>query len=385
MWYVFFPKIRKNDIISLVVTKNTISPNELYQRLRIEKTLYLLDIRDEVLYDPWHIDKSQNIPLKKLKDKLSAIPKEKDVITICNRGNDSKLATKMLLAAGYKAFTLERGLMGWNTVFDIVEIAPEKKSSIKVYQVKRLGKGCLSYIVILPDQKSTVIIDPAFYPDVYLNFIKENKLKLKAVLDTHLHVDHVSGARRLSKKYKVPYLLPDKSKVFFKYISLDKGLGKLLPDIQFEIIPTPGHTKESVSILLENNFLFSGDTLLIDIVGRTDLGDHQEDYSGNLYQSVKEILFTLNEGLIVLPSHTSQSLSIAAVQGATLRYVRRFNEINDFKNKEEYMDFQIRNKNEVPANYVKIKKMNLKGTVRTRENVEKLEFGNNFCGAASKN
>lgn len=364
--------------------KNTISPSHLYQRLKREKNLILLDIRDKEEFDDWHIDKSQNIPFRQLQEKLSAFPKDKDIITICNRGNDAKLATRMLLQAGCQAFTLVKGLLGWNTVFDIVEVFPEKKTSIKVFQVKRLGKGCLSYLIILPDLKSSLIIDPVFDGTVYLDFIKENKLKLKAVLDTHLHADHVSGGRKLAQKYKIPYLLPDNSKVFFKFSPLSKNLAKLFRQVNYEIIPTPGHTKESVTLLLENNFLFTGDTLFIDIVGRSDTGDHHEEYADNLFQSVKDRLFVLNESLFVLPSHTSQSLGIDSVQGATLRYVRRFNEINQFKNKEEFLQFQKSDKREIPKNYLKIKNMNLKGTVRTKENIEKLEFGYNCCAAVGK-
>lgn len=355
----------------------------LYQKLKNHQNILLIDVRDPKDFEMWNIYQSVNIPLHKLIRKAKSLPKDREIIIICAKGNDSGRAANLLTNFGLNAVSLKDGLKAWNNVFDIVNVAPAKQSVLKVFQVKRLGKGCLSYFVVLPDKKSTIIIDSTIHTSVYADFLKANKLKLRAVIDTHLHADHVSGGKILSKKFHVPYLLPDKSDVDFKFISLSKGLAKLMKKINFKILETPGHTPESVSIILDSRFIFTGDTLFLDSVGRSDLTEDSNNSARLLYESVVKKLFGLDEDIFVLPSHSSQSMVPGPSMAATMRYVRRFNAIAQNKNVEAFIKLQS-NVIPPPDNYTKIKKLNTSGKLLSLKEVEILEFGHNFCSIALK-
>ncbi len=360
-----------------------ITNDDLYQKLKSHQNILLIDVRDPKDFEMWNIYQSINIPLNKLIRKAKSLPKDREIVTICAKGNDSGRAANLLANFGLNVVSLKDGLKAWNNIYDIVNVAPAKQSVLKVFQVKRLGKGCLSYIIILPDKKTTIIIDPTFNTAIYADFLKANKLKLKAVIDTHLHADHVSGGKNLSKKFHAPYLLPDKSEVSYKFISFTRGLSKIMQKTHFKILETPGHTPESVSIILDNRFVFTGDTLFLDSVGRSDLTEDRNTNARLLYESVINTLFGLDEDIFVLPSHSSQSLVPGPSMAATMRYVRRFNEIAQNKNVEAFIKLQ-ENIIPPPASFTKIKQLNTSGKPRSLKEVEILEFGHNSCSITLK-
>lgn len=357
-----------------------LTPQELYEKLKLQPNPTLLDVRSEKEFSEWHIYQSNNIPFSRLRRNLKSLPQKGEIITICNRGNDSRYATELLNKKGYTAYTLREGLRGWNGIYDIVEVESEDANKYQVFQVKRLGKGCLAYILVIPKSGWAIIIDPSQHIDEYTDFLKERKLKLKGVLDTHVHADHFSGSYRLSHKFSVPHLLPEKSEVSFQFSSLEKILPKLLPSINIKILETPGHTPESVAIVLDTSFVFTGDTLLIDKVGRSDLGEKKEESAREIYHSIMDTLFSLPDEVYVLPTHTSQLLVPGQLVTASLRYAKKFNVIHEYDSEEAFIAAQKESASP-PPNYKTIKEMNRKGKMSSKIDLDELELGANVCAA----
>ena len=121
------------------------------------------------------------------------------------------MATFMLQRQGYNVKTLEEGLNGWSSAVEHsskeYEIANGQK--IKVVQVRKIGKGCISYIVSSIDNNTTtnddeaIVINPVFPIDEYIRIANAeigNRVKITKVFDTHLHADHISAARELATK-----------------------------------------------------------------------------------------------------------------------------------------------------------------------------------------
>ena len=359
------------------MTPNYISQSDLFERFKNRHRATLIDVRasEEFLY--WNIYQSTNIPLPKLSSHVRSIPKDKDIITICKDGKAATSASVFLLNSGFNAVVLEGGLKKWNSVYDIVRISPSRYTDLTIFQVKRLGKGCLSYIVVLADKESSIIIDPTFHISVYTNFLKSNNLRLIAVLDTHIHSDHISGGFKLSRKFSVAYFLPKGSKVKFKYKPIDDKLQKIFKDQPIQVFHTPGHSEESVSIAFGKSFVFTGDTLFLDNVGRSDLGEDIEKDAEKLYTSIKERIFSLHDDIYVLPAHTCQSMVPGPARAATLRYVKRFNNIRTSRSLQKFITLQKANKLPLPENVEKITSLNRSGVLRLRENLEELEIGGN--------
>lgn len=357
----------------------SISPQELFDKLKGRETLHLVDIRSKDEYTTWHIYRSINIPFNQLSQKTNLLKKEKEIVIICPNGVSSKKAAKILKNKGYMARYLKGGLFQWNKIFDIVKVVPIIHSPLDIYQAKRLGKGCLSYIIISKRDKQAVIVDPARHIKPYLNFIAEKGTSLAAVLDTHIHADHISGGKKLSQRQKVPYLLPEKSEVKFKFKSIEKFLAKILKEEMIQVFATPGHTPESVSIALDKSFCLTGDTLFLESVGRSDLGENTEKAAEQLFSTIRKKLFDLEDDTFILPAHTEQPMTPGPVIAATLRYVKRVNFVAKIRSEDKFVKKLLQEVPPPPESFKVIKEMNIKGRKKRGVNLDELELGDNRC------
>ncbi len=156
-----------------------------------------------------------------------------------------------------------------------------------------------TYLIAQKAGSEAIIIDPVEENcDQYLKFIGERKLRLIAALDTHVHADHISGLKKLRDLTLCMTLMGEASKTDLVSRRLADGEVIRLGDIELKTFYTPGHTDDSYSFLFEN-YLFTGDTMLIRSNGRTDF---QNGSPSKLYESLQR-LFELPNETIVLPGH----------------------------------------------------------------------------------
>lgn len=371
----------------------TIPPQELLARLKKKDDLLLIDNRSPEEFSDWHIPGALNFPLENIPNSLSQIPKDKDLVIICNRGHTSEVATEYLVEEGFKARKLEGGLKAWNGIYEAVKVKLGQGSGpkahrpldekLKVFQVKRVGKGCLSYILLTGGSKA-ILVDVTRHIDFFKDYLKKNSLTPIAVVDTHVHADHISGGLQLARYYKIPYLLPRKSMVSFSFDELEDKLPKLIPGIKVEIIPTPGHTLESVAILFDNTFVIAGDTLFPKSVGRSDLGEDIEKNSRLIYESVRGKLFKLKNKIIVLPAHSEDLINPGDEQiSAAIFSIKKHNQIAKFSTVDEYIKYLSAQNFPTPPNYQVIKEINRSGKY-IDEDLDELELGGNSCSVNTK-
>ncbi|MEK6827905.1 MAG: rhodanese-like domain-containing protein, partial [Nanoarchaeota archaeon] len=118
-----------------------------------DKSVLVLDIREESKFKDWHIKDSKNIDIYNdiwegnfdiVKQKLSKLPKDRKIVTVCNAGVTSQNASMLLESMGYNTLVLEKGMTGWNTLHQAVDVINENDLLLK--QIIRVGKGCLSYL-----------------------------------------------------------------------------------------------------------------------------------------------------------------------------------------------------------------------------------------------
>lgn len=355
-----------------------ISPIELYEKLKTRQKITLLDVRDPEEFSDWALYESLNIPLKDFHKRLNKFSPKSEIVTICNYGDSSENAASILNSAGYRACSLDGGLKEWNGVYDIVPIE-EKRTTTKVFQYKRLGKGCLSYIIVSPETSEAIIIDPTHHLDVYLSFLETNHLSPVAVLDTHIHADHVSGGKALAVKLSIPYLLPKRSNVAFAFCSIEDELASII-SLPVRVIHTPGHTPESITLLIDDVFLFTGDALFLDATGRAEAERNNVSHQKKLYASIVDKLFTLHEHLMVMPGHTAQPMIPGPIRAATLRYVKLFNPIHEISDSEAFLEHIKKDIGPIPPNTTTIKAINISGSM-SQEDLDELELGGNHCAA----
>jgi glyoxylase-like metal-dependent hydrolase (beta-lactamase superfamily II) len=224
-------------------------------------------------------------------------------VTVCAAGNISAVAAEQLRNRGFEAYTLEGGMNTWSMAWNKAEVSVTGTDA-RVIQVRRTGKGCLSYLIGSGDEAA--VIDASLDPEVYVDLADSQGWKVTRVLDTHVHADHLSRSRGLAELVGATLHMPEKTPVSYPFSALGDGETLGIGPARLEAIRTPGHTPESTCYLLDGRALFTGDTLFIDSVGRPDLeatpeGAREKVHS--LHASLHRLL-KMDPETLVLPGHT---------------------------------------------------------------------------------
>jgi glyoxylase-like metal-dependent hydrolase (beta-lactamase superfamily II)/rhodanese-related sulfurtransferase len=271
----------------------------------------VLDIRPMHERVEWSIPGSMHIDaydaLKANDPKALAnveFPGDMPVVTICAAGKTSLVAAELLQAQGIQALSLDGGMKAWSLAWNTAEV-PVAGDTVHVLQVRRTGKGCLSYLI--GTREEAIVIDAALDPQVYLDLASKNGWQITSVFDTHIHADHLSRSRQLAERSGAMLFLPDQQRVSFPFTAIRDGNTLAMPTMLLTALHTPGHTMESTCYLLNNHLLFTGDTLFPTGIGRPDLeADEQQAQirASALYHSLHKLL-ALPSDTLVLPGHTS--------------------------------------------------------------------------------
>lgn len=294
-----------------MTTELSIDRNTLRAWLAEGRPVTMLDVRPLAERSEWAIPGSLHVDVY---DRLKAgdatalatidLPAATPVVTICAAGKTSLIAAAQLQARGIDARSLVGGMRAWSLAWNTAMV-PVSGSTAQVVQVRRTGKGCLSYIV--GADGIAAVIDPALDPQVYLALARQHGWTIAYVLETHLHADHLSRARMLADLSGATLALPAGHRVAAPFMPLSAGDQIHLGAAQLTVLSTPGHTPESVTYWLDNVALFTGDTLFLAAVGRPDLHTDQagaQAKAHTLYGSLQRLL-TLPPATLVLPGHTS--------------------------------------------------------------------------------
>jgi thiosulfate/3-mercaptopyruvate sulfurtransferase len=240
--------------------------------------------------------------------KSTGLEPDDRIITICAKGVSSYDLAKQLEDAGYSDVTVvEDGMRGWSKVYDVVEIPTD--TEVEVVQFQRRAKGCLSYLIGDPETEKAAVIDPTRHIERYPAVASDRGYSVEHIFDTHVHADHISGGRKLADNVGATYHLgagADDRSVTYEYHGLERNQPVSVGEVEIKAVPTPGHTSESVSYLVDGVAVLTGDTLFVNSVGRTELqfGDSDAMTGAELlYDSLHRTLLSQPESVEVLPGH----------------------------------------------------------------------------------
>ena len=235
------------------------------------------------------------------------------------------------------------------------------------------GLGCASYIVGCEAQGVAAVIDPDRNVQKYLDVAKSRGLKITHIIETHLHADHVSGNTDLAQRTDADIYIHNASGAEYPHKPLHPEDVIELGNIRLRAVHTPGHTPESITLLVSDTtraeepwLALTGDTLFVGDIGRPDLVGMEaaRSLAADMYESLFEKILPLGDGLLIYPGHGAGSLcgkSIGAMRATTLGYERKYNPALAPRERDEFVDYDVSGLPEQPGNHKRIKAMNRKG------------------------
>ena len=356
-----------------------IDADELKLKLERGDQPFLLDVRTPEEYGPWHIDGTVNVPIQNvLAGRVADVPRDREIITICSHGNRSATAAQALGGAGYRVTSLHGGMAAWNTVYDAVQV-PLTLGGGRLLQVRRVGKGCVGYVLISDGQAA--VFDPPCRVERLLPLIDSHGARPAHVFDTHQHADHVSGARRFASLTGAAlHLNPKDIYARSDFQPLGDGDTVKIGRSTVRALHAPGHTPGSTLYEVDGVALITGDTLFVEGVGRPDLRDRATAFAEDLYTTYRTRLLPLPDALFVLPGHYGPGVpfafkeTIGAPLGALKQRISLFH-----ASKDEFVAYVTSRVPERPPNAESIIRLNRGETLCVPDESELLEEGPNRC------
>ncbi len=364
--------------------------SEVTKKVFNKETLFILDVRNQDAFADWKIEGANfsylNIPYFDLLDGVEGVieqlPTDKEILVVCAKEGSSVMVAEMLSDAGLDVAYLQGGMKAWSEHLEPVKVG-DLKDGGEVYQFVRIGKGCLSYMII--SNGEAAIIDATRMKDIFLNFAKEKGAEIKHVFDTHLHADHISGGRRIAEATGAAYWLPpkDAEEVVFEYQKLEGGTDVEIGNttINIHALYSPGHTIGSTSFVVDEKYLLTGDILFIDSIGRPDLAGLADDWVGDLRETLYKRYKELSEELIVLPAHFMiiDELNDDGSVSEKLGTLFAKNHGLNIADEEEFRNLVSKNLPPQPNAYQEIRKTNMGRITPNEEEQREMEIGPNRC------
>jgi glyoxylase-like metal-dependent hydrolase (beta-lactamase superfamily II) len=359
---------------------SSLSTDELVPLLDLEHPPFLLDVRDVDEVADWQIPGVHNIPILELEKRLSEVPKDVSPVVICAKGSRAQQGAEILAAHGIASRVMEGGMAAWASTYDTVS---GEFSGASVIQLRRRGKGCLSYVIGAGN--SCVVIDPTLDVERYTLLASKNGWRITHVLDTHLHADHLSGARQLVGATHAALLLSPADPFHFEFEALSDGRTIALTDdvgLVVSAVSVPGHTEGSTMYRLGDSAIFTGDTVFLDSVGRPDLAEQAESFAHSLYRSLHERILPLPDDIMVFPAHYGTGIVVHAGQFIA----RPLGELRQTLpalalGEEEFVAWALANVKDRPPNFQHIVRINAGSEELSGDGAE-MELGPNRCAVA---
>jgi len=235
-------------------------------------------------------------------------------------------------------------------------------------QILREDIGCAAYIVG-SDGGEAAVVDPRIdMVDEILSVAKREGLRVRYVVETHNHADHVAGHHELAERTGATIAVHADAGVEYPHLALRDGDELPLGEVALRVLHTPGHRPEHIALAIVDTtrggdpwVALTGDSLFIGDVARPDLAIDGEKGAAQLFHSLRERLETLPDGTLVYPAHVAGSLCgrvTNRMTATTIGYERRFNPALALTNEGEFVLYMNESLPERPPNLARIVELN---------------------------
>lgn len=370
-----------------------ITAQQLESEIVRREAIAIVDVRPEFEVSRWKIDANglpfTNVPedaiaddVEQAKTVISGIARERaNVRVICNRGRASLRAAEALSEHGLPVASVGGGMIAWSRLLSPRPV--DIGTPTMVVQFMREARGCLSYLVATDGE--ALVVDPAPTVEPYIAAARSLGAAITRTLDTHVHADHLSGARTLAEREGAAlHLSADALARGLQFADRVQPLADderiAIGTADLKVLALPGHTSDNIGVLVDGRALIGGDSLFGDSVARPDLEAGDEgalEAAGRLFDTLHERILVLDDDLTLLPCHYPggrRSDALAPRLGEVKQNV-------DFLSldREGFAAASIADMPPRPANYLNIIAVNL--GAESGPDVGGLEVGANSCAA----
>lgn len=216
----------------------------------------------------------------------------------------------------------------------------------------------ISYLFGCGGKAAGAVVDPVGDIQLYVTAAEEAGMRILFVVDTHVHADHVSVGRELAAETGAEYVLSAEADVSFPFKRIHDGEVLPLGNVTATVLHTPGHTPEHIMLLVSDHtradepwFVFTGHTLMVGDLGRTELAVTAEDGARDLFCTARR-LKALPDYVEVLPGAYAGSVCGRRLSGkawSTIGFEKRHNEAFAIDNEDEFIRFMVAEIPEPPA------------------------------------
>lgn len=248
--------------------------------------------------------------------------------------------------------------------------------------------GCLShasYLIADEETKETLVVDPQRDINQYLDYAEMHALDIKHVILTHLHADFIAGHLELQESTGAKIYLSHKAEAEYEFVPLKENDELKFGDVKLKILETPGHSPESISILVFDMdkdsdipyAILTGDTLFIGDVGRPDLraslGWTAKELGEMLYESVHNKLLKIPDQTLVYPAHGAGSMcgkNLSSETVSTMGVQKKYNYALQPMSKEEFVDVVTADQPDAPEYFTYNAVLNTKDRPTLEESID---------------
>jgi glyoxylase-like metal-dependent hydrolase (beta-lactamase superfamily II)/rhodanese-related sulfurtransferase len=257
---------------------------------------------------------------------------------------------------------------------------------IKQWEDENLAQ--FSYGILSDCEKKIVLIDPSRKPQPYLDYAGENGATIIGIIETHPHADFISSHLELQQLTGATIYAHSLLGAAYPFTPFDEGAILEFGKIKLTALHTPGHSPDSISILLEHEgkqkAVFTGDTLFIGDCGRPDLREGagnikatREDLARNMYHSLRNKLMSLNDDVLVYPAHGAGTLcgkGLSKANSSTIGKEKQTNWSLQPMNEDEFVANLLSDQPFIPAYFPFDVEMNRQGAEAFKQSIDKVQI-----------
>ncbi|MCF8057613.1 MAG: MBL fold metallo-hydrolase [Desulfocapsa sp.] len=367
---------------------------DLFQWFIDKEDIVVLDVRNSTDFNRFQVESPYPFEMINVsyydfmeteEECVAKVPKGRAIRIVCAKEGSAKYVGEILLKHGFDDVCyLTGGIKTWGNL--LVPKVVKESDDYTLYQFIRPGKASCSYGLCSGEEM--MLFDPSRNIEFYIDFAQKKNCKIIKTFETHLQADYIAGSRQIAEKTGADFFGGadfEGTKAGNKTVTEGEihTFSKSGPEIK--VLFTPGHTPGSLTFIVDDSYMISGDTVLIQSIGRPDLGGKVDEWAVLLFNTIQKVA-KLDESLYVLPGHYMDwnEANENLIFCQTFKDVQQRNkEVFSLTDKNDFIQYIKDHMRKQPPEYALIRLANGNMEQYDPDKQEELDLGKNECAATA--